>query len=95
MKLIPTIGNVVIKLPKPEEKTASGIFIPETAQEKAKSRGEVVAVGRGLRLDNGDIEDVEVKKGDQVIYDSYNSSIEIDGEEYLVISQKDIKAIIK
>lgn len=95
MKLQPIGGNIVVKPAKVEEKTASGIIIPETASKEKSEKGEVVAVGPGSQLDSGAREEIEVKAGDTVLFKSWEEPIEIDGEEYLVISQKDIKAIIK
>jgi chaperonin GroES len=87
---IKPLGDRVVILPEPaEEKTSSGIIIPETAKEKPQ-RGKVVAVGSGT----GD-EKMEVKEGDAVLYGKYSGTeISIDGEDYLIMRQSDILAVV-
>jgi chaperonin GroES len=85
----PLAGKVLIKPKAKEQKTASGIIIPDSAQEKPL-QGEVVAVG-GAKKD----EAVEVKAGDQVLYGKYSGTeLTIDGENYLLMSQTDILYIL-
>ena len=94
-KNLTPVGDHVIVRPLTEEKTASGIVIPDTAKDKKADRGEVIAVGPGKLLEDGKRAAMEVKKGDQVLFSKYApDEIEVDGEEYLVISMSDIKAII-
>ena len=89
MKLNPLGDRVVLKREEAEEKTASGIFIPDTAKEKPQ-RGNVVAVGPGTK----DIT-MEVKTGDVVLYGKYSGTeISIDGTDYLIMKQSDILAIV-
>ncbi|NLN82972.1 MAG: co-chaperone GroES [Firmicutes bacterium] len=95
MNLKPLGDRVVIKVLPQEEKLASGLVLPGNAQEKPQE-GEVVAVGEGRVLENGKKLTPEVKAGDIVIYSKYaGSEVKIDGEEYLILSEKDILAIVK
>jgi len=92
-KLTP-IGDRVVVKPEPEEvKTKSGIVLPESAKEKP-SEGTVVAVGGGRILDNGQKAHMEVKVGDKVIYTKYGGTeVKIEGEEYVILAERDILAI--
>ncbi|MFA4999887.1 MAG: co-chaperone GroES [Patescibacteria group bacterium] len=95
MKLNPLFNNVVVKPLKKEEMTKSGIVLPETMDKEKPERGEVVAVGVGRQLDNGQVALMTVKVGDQVMFKKYSpDEVKIDGEEYLVLSESDIIAII-
>ncbi len=87
------IGDRVVVKPAPEEvKTKSGIVLPDAAKEKP-SEGTVVAVGSGRVLDNGQKVALEVKIGDKVIYSKYGGTeVKIDGEEYIILSERDILA---
>jgi len=77
-----------------EQKTAGGIFIPDTAKEKPQ-RGEVVAVGEGKKDDTGKRIAMDVKKGDIVLFGKYaGSEIKVDGEEYLIMREDDILGIV-
>ena len=88
MKLRPLQDRILLKPEKAESKTASGIIIPETAQEKTQQAG-VVAVG-------DDKEKIKVKVGERVIYDKYaGNQVKIDGEEYLVVKAADVIAVIE
>lgn len=94
MKLKPLGEKVLVKRLEAEEKTKGGIVLPDTAKEKPK-RGKVVAVGSGKLLDNGQRSELQVKKGDEVIFTSYaGTEIKLDGKEYLVMDQSDILAVI-
>jgi len=96
MKLRPLSNNVVIKPLKGEEITKSGIVLPDTLDKEKPERGEVVACGEGKLLDNGQIAPVKVKVGEQVMFKKYSpDEIKIDGEEYLVVSDSDIIAVIE
>jgi len=89
VKIKPLADRVMIQPMEAETKTASGIFIPDSAQEKPQE-GKVVAVGPGTK----DV-DMEVKKGDTVLYGKYSGSeITVDGNEYLILRQSDILAIL-
>ena len=95
MKLKPLFDNVVIKPSAEEEKTASGIVIPDTADKERPERGEVIAVGEGRILDNGEVAKMNVKVGDKVMFKKYSpDEIKIDGEEYLILNERDILGII-
>lgn len=95
MNLKPLGDRVVIKVLPQEEKLASGLVLPGNAQEKPQE-GEVVAVGSGRVLDSGNKLEPEVKVGDKVIYSKYaGSEVKVGGQEYLILSEKDILAIIK
>ncbi len=89
IKLQPLEDRVLVKPAAAEEKTLSGIIIPDTAKEKPQ-KGTVVAVGKGKKD-----EPMTVKNGDQVLYGKYSGTeITIDGEEYLIMREADIYAII-
>jgi chaperonin GroES len=93
MKLKPLGDNILIK-PKTEQKTPSGILIPDTAKEKPQE-GEVVAVGPG-KLEDGKRVKPEVKKGDRVLYKKWGGNeIKLEGEEYLIVGSEDILGILK
>ena len=96
MNLKPLFDNVVVKPAKAEEQTKSGIFLPDTAKEKPQ-KGEVVAAGEGRWDDEGDKRlPLDVKVGDVVIYKEWGkTSIKIDGEEYFIMSQNDILAVVQ
>ena len=94
MKLKPLNDRVLVKRLESEEKTAGGLYIPDTAKEKP-SKGEVVAVGPGKIAENGSRVAMAVKKGDEVLFNKYaGTEIELDGEKYLIMRQSDILAII-
>lgn len=95
MNLKPLSDRVMVKRLESEEKTQGGIIIPETAKEKPQ-RGEVSAVGPGKAADDGKIIAMNVKVGDTVLFNKYaGTEIKIDGEEYLVMREDDILAIIE
>lgn len=88
MKIKPLGDRVLVKIEEGEEKTASGIYIPQTAQEKTQS-AVVVAVG-------DDEEVIKVKPGDKVMYDKYaGTSVKVDGSDHLLLSMQDVLAIIE
>ena len=94
MKLKPLNDRVLVKRLEGEEKTAGGLFIPDTAKEKP-SKGEVVAVGPGKAADDGKIIAMTVKVGNQVLFNKYaGTEIKLDGVEHLVMREDDILAII-
>lgn len=95
MKVEPLADRVLVKPMEAEEKTKGGIVLPDTAKEKPQ-QGEVVAVGKGKTLENGEVKPLEVKVGDKVLYGKYaGTEVTIDGEEYLIIREDDILAVIK
>lgn len=90
----PLGDRVFVKVSASEEKTAGGILLPDTAKEKPQI-GEITAVGPGKRSDDGKRQDVEVKVGDQVLYSKYaGTEIKLGGEEYVLLSEKDILAVV-
>jgi chaperonin GroES len=93
-KIRPLGDRVVVKPAAKEEVTKSGIVIPDTAKEKPQE-GVVVAVGSGKLLDNGDRVPLEIKEGDRVLYAKYGGTeFKQDGEEYLVLRESDVLAIL-
>lgn len=96
MKLKPLFNNVVIKPLKNEEMTKFGIVLPETVDKERPERGEVVAVGTGKILDNGQLAKMSVVIGNQVVFKKYSpDEIKIDGDTFLILSESDIVAIIE
>ena len=94
MNLRPLKDRVVVKYSDEPEKSAGGIFIPDTAKEKPQ-RGEIVAVGSGKITDDGKVQKMEVKVGDIVLFEKYSGSkINIDDTEYLIIREDDILGIV-
>ena len=94
MKLKPLADRVVLVQSKAEEKTQSGIFLAASAQEKPEIN-EVVEVGPGGIVDGNEVK-MEVKVGDQVIYSKYSGTeVKLDDEEYIIVKQSDILAIIQ
>ncbi|HLI27074.1 MAG TPA: co-chaperone GroES [Chloroflexota bacterium] len=94
IKLRPLADRVVVKPLPREEVTRSGIVLPDTAKEKPQE-GEIIAVGPG-RLDDGERQPMDVKVGDKVLYAKYaGTEFKIDDEELLILSEKDILAVIE
>jgi len=94
MKARPLHDKVLIKLLDAEEKTKGGIIIPETAKEKPQE-GKVVAVGTGIILPDGTIKPLDVKKGDKILFRKYGGiEISLDGEDYLIVMEDEILAIV-
>jgi len=96
MKIRPLHDRVVVRRKEEEEKTAGGILLPGSAKEKP-NEGEVVAVGTGRVLENGEVRPVDVNVGDTVVFGKYAGSdtIEIDGQELVILSESDIKAVVE
>ncbi len=94
MKIRPLADKVLIQRVEAESVTAGGIVLPDTAKEKPQ-RGKVVNIGDGKLLDDGSRGKFQVKKGDSVLFTSYaGTDVEIDGKEYMIMSESDIMAII-
>ena len=94
MKIKPLADRVVVKPSEAEEKTASGIIIPDTAKEKPM-QGEIVAAGKGRLTDEGKFIAMELKVGDKVLYGKYSGTeVTIDGQDYLIMRESDVYAII-
>jgi len=84
-----------VAVKKEEEKTKGGILLPDTASKDKPQEGKVISVGAGKVLDNGNISPVQVKEGDNIIFSKYaGSDIKIEGNEYLILSENDILAVI-
>lgn len=94
MKLVPLSDRVVLRQLEAEEKTKSGIILPDAAQEKPQ-QAEVVAVGPGGVVDGKEVK-MQVKKGQKVIYSKYaGTEIKLDGEEFIIVKQNDILAVVE
>ena len=94
-KFRPLQDRILVKrLGKEEEKSAGGIIIPDTAKEKPQE-AKVVAVGNGKKLDNGQVQGMDVKVGDTVLFGKYSGNeIKIDGEEHLILREDEILGIV-
>ena len=94
MKMRPLHDRVLVKRIESEEKTKSGIIIPDTVKEKPQE-GEVVAIGSGSRQENGTIIPLDVKVGDRVLFGKWSGTeIKVDGEDFLVMKESDIMGIL-
>ena len=95
MKVKPLGDRVLVKVQEGESKSAGGIIIPQTAQEKTQT-GAVVAVGPGVRDDAGKLIALDVKVGDKVMYDKYaGTQIKLEGVEHLIVKMADVLAILE
>jgi chaperonin GroES len=95
MNLQPLEDRIVVRPAEAEEKTASGLVIPDTAKEKPQ-QGEVLAVGPGRRSDTGELIPLDISVGDKVVYSKYGGTeITIEGEDLLILAGRDILAIVK
>ena len=95
MKIRPVHDRVIVKRLEDERKTASGIVIPDSADEKP-DQGEILAVGNGKAGDDGKIRPLDVKVGDKVLFGKYaGQSVKVHGEELLVMREEDIMGIIE
>jgi len=95
MKIRPLADKVLVERVEAENKTAGGIVLPDTAKEKPQ-RGKIVSVGQGKILDDGTRKQMQVKKGDMVLFTSYaGTEVKIDGKEYLIMDESDIMAVIE
>ncbi len=95
MKIRPLYDRVVVRrLEDKETTTAGGLFIPDSAKEKPQE-GEVVAVGKGKRLENGSVVALDVQPGDRILFGKYSGSdIKLDGEEYMIMREDEILGIL-
>ena len=95
MKFRPLHDRVLVKRLESEEKTAGGIIIPDTAQEKPME-GEIVAVGSGTRSDDGKLTPLDVKAGDRVLFGKWSGTeVKVDGQDLLIMKESDIMGIIE
>ena len=94
MKLRPLQDRILVRRVEPETKTAGGIFIPDTAQEKPME-GEVVAVGPGARDADGKLHPLEVKTGDRVLFGKWSGTeVKLDGEDLMIMKESDIMGVV-
>jgi chaperonin GroES len=95
MNVVPLNEKIVVKRLEAEEKTAGGIVLPDTAKEKPK-QGKVLSLGAGKLLDNNTRAPFQVKEGDRVLFTSYaGNEVTLDSEEYLIMTEDDILAVIE
>jgi chaperonin GroES len=96
MNLRPLGDRLIVSVGSKEEKTASGLVLPDTASKERPEQGEVIAIGPGRLDDKGARVPMSVKIGDTVVFKKYSpDEIKLDGKEYLVISESDILAVIE
>lgn len=96
MNLKPLFDRVVVKPLSKEETTKSGIILPDTVEKEKAERGEVIAVGAGRLLDNGSRASMSVAVGNKILFKKYSpDEIKADGQEYLILEERDILAIIE
>ncbi len=95
MKIRPLHDRVIVKRLEEERKTASGIVIPDAAAEKP-DQGQVIAVGKGKILENGEVRALDVKVGDRVLFGKYSGqTVKVDGEELLVMREEDLMGVVE
>ncbi len=95
MNLQPLEDRIVVRPAEAEEKTASGLVIPDSAKEKPQ-QGEVLAVGPGRRSDSGELIPLDISVGDKVVYSKYGGTeITVDGKDLLILSSRDVLAIVE
>ena len=95
MKIKPLHDRVIVQRVEEEETTKGGLIIPDSAKEKP-IEGNVLAVGSGKTLDNGQVQPLEVKEGDRILFGKYaGTEIKIEGEEHLIMREDDIIAIVE
>ena len=94
MALKPLADRIVVKTLDAQEKTKSGLVLPDSAKEKPQE-GKVIAVGPGRLLDEGGVKSLEVKNGDRVLYGKYSGTeVSIEGDDYLILREEDVLAIV-
>ncbi len=95
MGIRPLHDRVMVEALAAEEKTAGGIIIPDTAQEKPQE-GKIVAVGNGARGEDGKVQKLDVKKGDTILYGKWSGTeVKVDGKDLLIMKESDIMGIIE
>lgn len=96
MNLKPLYDNIIVKQLKEEEITKSGIILPDTINKEKPQQGEIIAIGPGKKDNTGKIIEMSVKTGDKILFSRYSpNEIKIDNEEYLVMKEGDVLAIIE
>ena len=94
MKIRPLYDRIVVKRIEEKEQMQGGLYIPDTAKEKPQE-GEVVAVGKGKRLEDGKVVALDVQVGDRILFGKYSGSdIKLDGEEYLIMREDDVLGVL-
>ena len=95
MKIRPLNDRIVVRRKEEEEKTAGGILLPGSAKEKP-NQGEVVAVGTGKLLDNGEVRPLSLKVGDQVLFGQYSgNNVKVDGQELIILTENEVFGVIE
>ena len=95
MSIRPLSDRVVVRRLEEETKSAGGIVIPDSATEKP-SQGEVLAVGPGKKLDNGNVQTVDLKAGDKILFGQYaGSTVKVDGEELLIMNESEVFGVVE
>ncbi|MCC6998420.1 MAG: co-chaperone GroES [Deltaproteobacteria bacterium] len=95
MKIRPLHDRILVKRLQEQEKTAGGLYIPDTAKEKPVE-AKVIAVGNGKIMEDGSLRKPEVKVGDKVLFSKYSGSeVKIDGEEHLIMREEDLLAVVE
>jgi chaperonin GroES len=95
MNIQPLHDRIIVEAAAKEEKSAGGIILPDTAQEKPQ-RGKVLAVGPGKRLDSGQLAPIDVKEGDVVLYGKYSGTeVTVDGTDYVILRAEDVLAVLE
>jgi chaperonin GroES len=95
MTIVPLNDKIVVQRLEAEDKTAGGIILPDTAKEKPK-QGKILSLGEGKLLDSGKRASFQVKTGDRVLFTSYaGTEVNVDGKEYLVLTEDDILAVVE
>ena len=94
MKFRPLHDRVVVRRLEEDTKTAGGIIIPETAQEKPQT-GEILAIGNGTKSENGEVTPLDVKAGDKILFGKWSGTeVKLDGEDLLIMKESDIMGVI-
>jgi len=94
MNIRPLYDRIVVKRIEERETTRHGIVIPDSAQEKPQE-GEVMAIGKGKRLDDGQLEALDVKAGDRILFGKYSGNeIQLDGTEYIIMREDDVLGVL-
>jgi len=95
LKIRPLHDRIIVKRLEEQEKTKGGIIIPDSAKEKPQE-GEVLAVGNGKSLEDGKVLPLDVKVGDKILFSKYSGTeIKVDGNEYLIMREEDVQAVIE
>lgn len=94
-KIRPLQDRLIVERIENEEKTSSGLYIPDTAKEKPQ-QGRVMAVGRGKVMEDGEIRALDVKEGDRILFGKYSGTeIKLDGSEYLIMREDDVLGVLE